>query len=394
MTPRELPLGFRIAACDAGIAKGERPDLMLAVADEAFPYAAVFTKNRIVAAPVALCREHARRSGHRARALLVNAGNANCCTGPEGDADAMRSAEIVAQTLACPVEEVLVLSTGVIGQRLPMDRLESAIPGLFDGLGREPAQILAAAEAIRTTDTCAKIEERTLDLAEDRRGHLLGMAKGSGMIHPDMATMLAFLFSDIEPGLELGMALRAAVDMSFNRISVDNDTSTNDAVILWTSARKEMAQGPQAFLKALDEISLALARKIAADGEGATKLVRIHVRGASTQSDARLCAQTIATSLLVKTAVHGEDPNWGRILAAAGRSGAEIDTRKVQVGIGTVTLFEDDHPCPDREPEAAAHMKQPEVLLWVDLGCGVLEAEAWTCDLGADYVRINADYRT
>lgn len=389
-----LPEGFRIAACDAGIAKGERPDLMLAVADEAFPFAAVFTKNRIIAAPVALCREHARRSGHMARALLVNAGNANCCTGANGDMDAMRSAELVAATLDCPPEQVLILSTGVIGKRLPMDRVEAALPGLFDRLSRDSAMVQAAAEAIRTTDTCPKIDSRAIACANDEQGTLLGLAKGSGMIHPDMATMLGFLFGDVDPGLDLGLALRAAVDQSFNRITVDGDTSTNDSVILWSSHRKALAGEPTAYIEGLDSVCLSLAKKIAADGEGATKLVRVHVTGASTQSDARLCATTIATSLLVKTAVHGEDPNWGRILAAAGRANVALDTRKVKVGIGEATLFAEDQPHPEAEPEACKHLRGKEVLIWIDLGSGVLEAEAWTCDLSADYVSINADYRT
>jgi glutamate N-acetyltransferase / amino-acid N-acetyltransferase len=223
---------------------------------------------------------------------------------------------------------------------------------------------------------------------------MLGLAKGSGMIHPDMATMLGFLFSDVDPAMDLGLALRAATDMSFNRITVDGDTSTNDAVILWSSQRKSLPEGPTAFMENLDSMSLALAKKIAADGEGASKLVRIHVSGASTQTDARQCASTIATSLLVKTAVHGEDPNWGRILAAAGRANVAIDTRKVKVGIGKATLFAEDYPRPEEEPAAREHLEGKEILIWIDLGCGVLEAEAWTCDLSADYVRINADYRT
>lgn len=386
------PEGFRFAACDAGIAGGGRPDLWLAVADEASPAAAILTKNEIVAAPVALVRAHLERSGGLARAILVNAGCANAGTGPEGDADAARCAELVAETVGCPVEQVLLFSTGVIGRRLPVERIEAALPALATGLARTPEAVGEAARAILTTDTRPKLAARSLPAAGGE-ARLLGLAKGAGMIRPDMATMLAFLFSDLDFGLDPRALLLAAADRSFHRITVDGDTSTNDAVLLWTSRRRAPAPETDA-ITALDETALELAKAIARDGEGATKLIEVRAAKAFSPRHARAAAFAIAESLLVKTAVHGGDPNWGRILAAAGRSGVDLDTRKLRVGIGPVCLFEDDRPQPEREAEAARHLEGSEVLLWIELGTGECEDSVFTCDLSADYVRINADYRS
>ncbi len=393
--PPRLPLGFRIATTRAGIAKGDRLDLCLIVADEACSASCMFTKNRVVASPVALSRSHIERSGGLVRAILVNAGNANACTGEEGDLAAQREADLIAEALGCPVEQVLVFSTGVIGQRFPIEKVEAALPQLLQGLETDQSpkeQVLKAASAIMTTDTKPKIAHRSLGDEEDAP-ILVGIAKGSGMIHPDMATMLGFILSDAKPGLLLHGLLQTSVQQSFHRITVDGDTSTNDAVLLWTSGKAEEDEHIL-FLEGLDEVCLSLAKQIARDGEGATKFVEVRVDKALMPTHAIMVGKTIAQSLLVKTAVHGEDPNWGRILAAAGRAGAPLDTRRLRVGIGEVCLYEEDHPLPENEEAAQRHLQGDEVLLWVELGTGEASASCWTCDLSEDYIKINADYRT
>lgn len=390
-----VPEGFRLAAVDAGLAKGERPDLLLVVGEDATPAAACFTRNRIVAAPVALAREHLRQTNGLARAILVNAGFANAATGQQGDENAMQCATWVAERLGCDVLEVLVFSTGVIGQQLPLDRIEAALPRLFEALTDDGAIVDVAGHAIRTTDTFSKIHQRSVALADHSEARLLGLAKGSGMIHPDMATMLGFLLTDLELGQGMDIYLRGAVGESFHHLSVDGDTSTNDAVLLWTSARNESPPKDEvAFFQGLRDLCVDLAKDIARDGEGATKLIEVKVSGATTPDQATQCGRAIATSLLVRTAVHGEDPNWGRILAAAGRAGVDLETRKLRLGIGEATLFERDEALPENEPQAAEHLRGSEVRLWVDLGAGQCESTFWSCDLTADYVRINAEYRT
>jgi glutamate N-acetyltransferase/amino-acid N-acetyltransferase len=329
------------------------------------------------------------------RAILVNAGNANACTGEEGDLAAQREADLVAEALGCPVEQVLVFSTGVIGQRFPIEKVEAALPDLLQALDTEISpreSILQAASAIMTTDTKPKIAFHSLG-EEEHSPILLGIAKGSGMIHPDMATMLGFILSDAKPGLLLQGLLQAAVQESFHRITVDGDTSTNDAVLLWSTGKAE-EQENVLFLEGLDEVCLSLARQIARDGEGATKLIEVRVEKALMPTHALMVAKTIAQSLLVKTAIHGEDPNWGRILAAAGRAGAPLDTRKLRVGIGEVCLYEEDHPLPENEVAAKKHLQGKEVLLWMELGTGEISVSCWTCDLSENYIKINADYRT
>ncbi len=392
--PPRLPLGFRFAAADAGIARGDRLDLCLIVADDAYQASCMFTKNRVVASPVALSRAHLDSSGGLVRAILINAGNANACTGEEGDLAAQREADLVAEALGCPVEQVLIFSTGVIGKRFPIEKVEASLPDLLMNLDAEqnPKSLLQAASAIMTTDTRTKLAYRALGDGEESP-IIAGMAKGSGMIHPDMATMLAFIFSDAQPSLLLPGLLQASVQESFHRITVDGDTSTNDAVLLWTSGRAEQEENTL-FLEGLDEVCLSLAKQIAADGEGATKLIEVKAMKALMPTHALTVAKTIAQSLLVKTAVHGEDPNWGRILAAAGRAGVPLDTRKMRVGIGDVCLYEEDRPLPENEAKAREHLQGKEVLLWVELGTGEVSTSCWTCDLSKDYIQINADYRT
>ncbi len=391
-----IPEGFQFATAAAGLVNGDRPDLLLAVAERASPASAMFTRNAIVAAPVALSREHLRQTDGLVRAILVNAGSANACTGEQGDEDAMQCAAWVAELVGCDVLEVLVFSTGVIGQRLAMDKIEARLGDMHAELSSEAATIDAASRAILTTDLVPKITSRVITLEDDSEAQLLGLAKGSGMIHPDMATMLGFFFTDFDLGAGSHILLRGAVEESFHRITVDGDTSTNDAVLLWSSCAREglAPQDEFAFFHALRDMAVDLGRAIARDGEGASKLIEVRVLGALTPDDATKCARTIAGSSLVRTAVHGEDPNWGRILAAAGRSGARIETRKLRAGIGDVCLFEKDEPCAENEPAAAAHLASKEILLWVDLGAGECDSTCWSCDLTADYIRINADYRS
>jgi glutamate N-acetyltransferase/amino-acid N-acetyltransferase len=418
-----LPAGFKAAGIHCGIRKkGTRLDLGLIVADAAFPAAAVYTQNRLTGAHVGVCRESLAKSGGRVRALLVNSGNANCSTGEEGVRDNLRIRGACAELVGCAPDEVLFLSTGVIGARLPVEKILDKLPQLVgavsaNGLGE-------FSQAIMTTDLVPKV--RTLSV-EDRSGppfRVTGVAKGSGMIHPNLATMFGFLLTDAPaPGMALDApgskvtwgirapdgaqaALGALAARSFNRLTVDGDTSPNDTVILWCSGAALRApslrptapwNGVQSELleRSLLEVSQELCRAIAADGEGATRLVTVQVRGAPTEVAAAQVARTIATSPLTKTAVHGRDPNWGRILAAAGRAGVEFDVEKARVWIGDADVYSGGRPHPENEPMAHLHLVQNhEVILGIDLGAGGASAEAWTCDFSADYVRINADYRS
>jgi glutamate N-acetyltransferase/amino-acid N-acetyltransferase len=340
-------------------------------------------------------REHLLATGGKVRAILANSGCANAATGSRGLEAARTCARLVAEALSCEREEVLVFSTGVIGAQLPVDRIEAAIPSLVAGLS--PDRFADANRAIMTTDTTEKRAELTVALPGGRSCVVAGMAKGSGMIHPDLATMLGFLFTDGLTSSDQGVLLRAAVDGTFNCVTVDGDTSTNDSVLLWSSGRLAVPGGePEAaFLRALEGVCESLAKQIARDGEGATKLVTVRVTGAGSRLDASRCAHVIATSPLVKTAVFGGDPNWGRILAAAGRADVFFDPERVSVGIGEVCLFDPETgPHAEREPAAHAHLAGTEVVLWIDLGQGSGEARVFTCDFSPAYVRINADYRT
>jgi glutamate N-acetyltransferase/amino-acid N-acetyltransferase len=428
-----LPIAFKASGVHCGIRrKGTKLDLGLIVADAAYPAAAVYTQNRLTGAHVGLCKESLAKTGGRVRALLVNSGNANCSTGAEGVADARRIRNACAELIGCPPDEVLYLSTGVIGARLPVEKILDKLPQLcasasVNGLGD-------FAQAIMTTDLVPKV--RTL-VVEDRSGppfRVTGIAKGSGMIHPNMATMFGFVISDAPapgavnastaqpstslskaqasqapaaPSSQMLAALRALAAKSFNRVTVDGDTSPNDTMILWCSGGATTAGGlgrsantwegaqRQLFDDAVLEVSCELCRAIATDGEGATRLVTVDVRGAPSEEAAAHVARTIATSPLTKTAVHGRDPNWGRILAAAGRAGVEFDVDRARVWIGEADVYSNGKPHPENEPAAHLHLLQNhEVILGIDLGAGTAGAQAWTCDFSADYVRINADYRS
>lgn len=389
------PQGFVAAGVHAGI-KRKRKDVCLLVSESVAAVAGTFTQNRVKAAPLLLTQKHI--ADGRARAIVVNSGNANACNGEHGARDALRMAELTAEQLGIDPSDVLVGSTGVIGERLNMSVLEAGIRNAARHLDADGWQ--DAAEAIMTTDTRPK--SRAVEFTvHQRRVRLGGMAKGSGMIHPNMATMLAFLTTDVavEPGY-LQSALSRAVDVSFNMISVDGDTSTNDmALILANGAAGNTeltAEDPEAvyFEEALQSICIQLAKDIVRDGEGATKLVEVRVRGAGSQEAARQVARGVSTSNLVKTAIYGEDANWGRILCAAGYSGGEFNPEEVDIYLGDLQVATKGSACGFDEAKASEILREPEVVISLSLGDGPYEAVAWTCDMTYEYVKINASYRS
>jgi glutamate N-acetyltransferase / amino-acid N-acetyltransferase len=388
------PQGFRAAGVSAGI-KAKGLDLALVVSDAPATAAAVFTINKAQAAPVLISREHLARSGGVARAIVVNSGCANACTGDEGMAAARDMASETARLVACPDEQVLVASTGVIGVSLPIAKIRNGLPRAFAALGSDQGPL--AARAIMTTDPFPK-EAAARVMIDGREVAIGGMAKGSGMIEPMMATMLGFVTTDASVPLPLlQRALHDAVNTTFNAITVDGECSTNDTVMLLANGQSGAVVGEAtygAFVKGLSAVCLELALGIVRGGEGATKLVTVTVTGAASDSDARRAAKAIANSPLVKTAIHGGDPNWGRLIAVAGRAGVEFELSRAVVTIGPVVLFEHGRPHDERAPDAAAYLKGKDLTVSVDLGAGGASATVWTCDLSAEYVRINADYRT
>jgi glutamate N-acetyltransferase / amino-acid N-acetyltransferase len=393
--------GFRAAGISAGIKATKKLDLALVVSETPATAAAMFTQNLVQAAPVLVCKESLQRSGGVVRAIVVNSGCANACTGDVGMADANTMAEETARLVGCPVEQVLVASTGVIGVNLPMDKLRSGIPLAFAALSDSEGP--QAAQAIMTTDPFPK-ESCTTIMVGGKSVTIGGMAKGSGMIGPDMAsglphaTMLAFVTTDAAVRQPLlSRALAEVVDETFNAITVDGDTSTNDTVILLANGASGATIGDTEyapFVKALRAVCLELALGIVRGGEGATKLVTVNVTGAASSNDARRSAKAIATSLLVKTAIHGGDPNWGRLIAVAGRAGVAFNPGRAKVTIGPVVLFENGRPYDERASEAAEYLTRKEVAISIDLGAGSAMSTVYTCDLSAEYVRINAEYRT
>ncbi len=399
-----LPLGFKFAGVAAGIKKTGTADLAVIVSDRPCAAAALFTRNRFPAAPVLYDRTLLAENPARLRGVIVNAGCANACTGNAGLADAARMARAAESALGLPLRSCAVMSTGVIGPRLPMQKL---ITGIADAAGQLSAGGWeAASRAIMTTDTRPKIAFRQAGGAR-----LFGMCKGAGMIHPNMATMLAAIVTDaaIEPA-RLAEMLRAAVDVSFNAISVDGDTSTNDTVLVLANGASggsdlrgfRNLEGLSAFAAALTDLCTDLAQQIVRDGEGATKFITVRVEGAASDADARLAAKAIANSPLVKTAFYGGDANWGRILAAVGYSGAEVDPARadlwIAAGGGEVTsplqLVRAGQPLPYSEEAASAIFAGPEIAVAVALGLGEGRATVWTCDLSHEYVSINGYYRT
>lgn len=391
--------GIRLGTTAAGIRKQQRRDLVLIECASGTTAAAVFTQNRFCAAPVAVARAHLAESAPRA--LLINTGFANAGTGAPGYDDAQACCTAVAKHLECRPEEVLPFSTGVIGERFPVDRILAGIPVCIGELSS--AGWADAAHGIMTTDSVAKGGTRVVE-AGAAQFVITGIAKGSGMIRPDMATMLAFIATDarIAPGV-LESALRTAVEGSFNRITVDGDTSTNDACVLLATGQApgasiEQARGPvhEAFVRALQELCNELAQAIVRDGEGATKFLTIDVVGGSSTADCLEIAYTIAHSPLVKTAFFASDPNWGRILAAIGRARiARLDVNAVSIHLNDVCIVRNGARAPEySEARGQAVMREAEIKLLVDLGLGGEQARVWTTDLSHDYVRINAEYRS
>ena len=389
--------GFSVAIGEAGIRASGGPDLVVLTSDRPASVAATFTTNRLRAAPVLLAEESLRATGGTARAVVINAGCANAGTGAAGIEDARAVAAAVATWLGCEPAEVLPASTGLIGSRLPVRSMVDALPGLRTESGDAPGT--AAARAIMTTDTRPKEQAASARLADGREVLIGGMAKGAGMIHPQMATMLAFLTTDapIAPAL-LGDLLRPIVDRTFNQVTVDGDTSTNDAVIVLANgaaggAAIEGGDDATAFAAALEEVCRGLAIAIASDGEGAEHLIEVRVAGAPDDASARAVARTVASSSLVKTAVHGADPNWGRIAAAAGRSGVPLDPNRLLVCIGDVQVY-DGAPRPFDEQRARELLRGTVVEIALDLRDGDGSGVAWGCDLSAEYVAINSEYTT
>lgn len=393
-----FPEGFVASGVRCGL-KTEGPDLALIVCDGDAPVAGVFTTNLVQAACVRYSRQVV--ASGLARAIICNAGNANACNGPQGDRDARAMAEITAECLDISPDRVLVASTGVIGHPLPMHLLEAGIPTAVEALDRNHGTDLQVAQAIMTTDLRRKMAAVTCRSdAWPGPVSLGGVCKGSGMIAPNMATMLCFLTTDASlPAPLLQSALRRAVQRSFNRVTVDGDTSTNDMVLLLAAGTGEVQIRDEGvayedFAEALSRFCTYLAREVARDGEGATKLVEVVVRNAPNELAAEKVARTIAESPLVKTALFGCDPNWGRILAAAGRAGVPFDPDGATVTIGDVVVYGEGASRPFDRQALHDYLTEEEVRIVVDLAAGDGSAVMWTCDFSYDYVRINAEYHT
>ncbi len=395
MVEPELPRGYRFSVASAGIKYKDRPDMALIYSEKEAAVAGTFTSNRVKAAPVVLDMRRIR-SG-LGRAIVVNSGNANACTGDRGLRDAERTCRKLAERLGIPEKSVLVASTGIIGTPLPMDRIDKGLKTLAEGSAA--AGLKDVATAIMTTDKFPKYGSRKVCFGRTR-AVLAGVAKGAGMISPDMATMLCFLLTDlaIEKGA-LKRALKETVDRTFNLITVDGDMSTNDTVIMMANGRvgnrplTEGSIGYRRFREELFSLMDEFARMIVRDGEGATALVTVRLRGARNRSDARKAAFSVAKSPLVKTALHGRDPNWGRIMAALGYSGAFFREDSVDISVNGVRVVRRGIGT-GRDGPASEAMKGEEVLLDINLNAGRESVKVYTCDLTGEYVRINADYRS
>jgi glutamate N-acetyltransferase / amino-acid N-acetyltransferase len=397
-----LPLGFEWGALAAGIKVSGKADLAAAVVAKGGRAAAMFTSNVVVAAPVTVGRRHLSANGGRVGAVLVNAGNANCATGQAGIDACVRTCAAAAESFGCIFDEVFPSSTGIIGVPFPGEKVVAAMPALKAAMGSSEEHAEAFARAIMTTDTKMKVSRASIDV-DGVEVKLWGAAKGAGMIHPQMgpphATMLVYLFTDLAAdSAELGTLLAPAVERSFNSISIDGDTSTNDTVLLLASDASGVKldeRVSEAFGNALALVCGSLAHQIVDDGEGVTHVVTLNITGAATEADARLVAKTIATSPLCKTAWSSADPNWGRLLAAAGRSGVAIDAERVTIFIGEEPVYEFGMRAAGFD-EAATHavMLEREYTISINLGMGEADCRYVTCDLTEEYVRINADYST
>jgi len=396
--PISIPKGFQLTGVHCGIKRDPgKPDLTLVVADAPAVAAGVYTQNVVHAAPVALDRS--RTPSASIRAVVVNSGNANACTGSRGMDDARRMAELAAAACGAGEEQALVMSTGIIGQFMPMEKIAAGIEAAAANLGTDEASLVAAARGIMTTDTVHKLATRTLELS-GRKIRITAMAKGAGMIGPNMATMLGLVLTDAPLDPETAQSLlSSAAGKSFNCISVEGHTSTNDTVLLLASgaAGGEPLVGDEAAAMgaALEETCIELARLIPADGEGATHLITIDVLAAANRADAVQIARTIADSPLVKTAVAGADPNWGRIVSAAGYSGVTFDPRGVSLRVNGVLLYQGGTPTDfDARAVSESIRDNRDTLVELQLTEGDASARFWTSDLTAEYVRINADYHT
>jgi len=392
-----LPKGFSFSAVGAGFRYTGRDDLMLIVSETEAAAAGVFTQNAFQAAPVTVSRANLAKTGGRARAILVNAGQANACTGDAGIEDCRQTLRLVSEGLGCAPREVLAASTGVIGPRMDLDTWKAAVPDLLDGLGQiGPCR---AARAIMTTDTFPKLAWSSLSTPAGEV-RVLGMAKGSGMIAPNMATMIGVLLCDADVGsLWWHEAVAACADASFNSVTVDGDTSTNDCVLALANGASQVkidsAEGRQELLAVMMEVCQALAYMIVQDAEGGTKIIRIKVEGAADNAQAERIARTVGDSPLVKTAMFGQDANWGRIVCAIGRSGATFEPSQVSVSVGGVPVFTRGMPVTgDLDGLLAPHMRRGEIPVDIEVGEGPGRYVLLAADLSYDYVKINADYRS
>jgi glutamate N-acetyltransferase/amino-acid N-acetyltransferase len=394
------PKGFRAAGVKAGIKASGKRDVGLLVCDQLATAAAVFTANRVVAAPVVVGRQHI--AGGRLRGVVVNAGNANACTGKRGEKDARKMCALAAQQLGCAADELLPSSTGIIGHMLPMEKVSAGIQSAAMELGDSADHSLAFMDAILTTDLKRKNAETVVKIGR-QRVVIAGVCKGSGMIGPRLsppqATMLAYLTTDVVIAAPLLRKMMwSACDGSFNAVTVDDHASTNDTACILASGasgvRLDSAPARERFAAALVEVCQSLAYQIAADGEGATKVVKIVVSKAATVADAKAMARTIANSPLVKCAMHGNDPNWGRIVSAAGYAGVKFEPDRSTLKLQGVTVFRSGQPVAFDAENTSGLMKQPEVIIELSCGIGQSEATVWTCDLSKEYVTINADYHT
>ena len=388
--------GYRYAGVHAGLRPDpSRLDLALVISDRPAAAAGVFTRNRVRAAPVRVCQERLPRSD--ARGVVVCSGNANACTGPQGLADARRMTALTAEQTGCDEEQILVCSTGVIGRPLPMDKVEPGIRLAANHLKPDQQSARNVAQAILTTDTRIKTSSRTLTLA-GAEVRLTGLAKGAAMIGPNMATMLAFCFTDACVSADdLAATAARAADRSFHCISVEGHTSTNDTLLLFANGTGPKLNGPvlDQFVDAATAVCAELACAIAADAEGASHLVTIQVEGLPTEGEARQVAKVVAESALVKTAIFGADPNWGRIVSAAGYAGVEFEEENLSLWLGNMLLYREGVPQPFDAARASAYLKDNrDISIRLVFDLGHASCEFWTCDLGYDYVRLNADYTT
>jgi glutamate N-acetyltransferase / amino-acid N-acetyltransferase len=395
-----LPQGFRFGATKAGLKKSGRTDFALIVADAPASAAAMFTGNRVSAAPLQVDKEHLRATGGHVRVVAINAGNANCAAGQAGLDAARATCAAAAKTFACKPEEVFPSSTGIIGVPLPAEKLIAALPELAARLGSDPDHFQQVASAIITTDLVEKTAFARFEV-DGKEVRIAGVCKGSGMIHPQLvphATMLVYIMTDaaIEPAV-LDRFLRNAVETSFNRISVDGDTSTNDTVLLMASGASgiTLTADDPGFAGSLNYVCTSLAKQIVADGEGVTHVVELQINGAESDSDALRVAKAIAHSPLVKTAWAGSDPNWGRLVAAIGYSGAEIDPNRIDIWFGDLAICRDGGRAAEFDESAAhAYIRQREFSIRIQLHQGTGQCVFWTTDLTREYVHINADYST